>query len=383
MISKDIIDDATVFTEYQIKGDDRPDNVAFEVYQDSNLDWLILLCNNIINIQTEWPLLQNDFDRYMLEKYGTYEKMNATHHYETKEVKKTLQIIAKIKERFKDGFSPSAISTYIECPINFYYNYVIGTKESDEVEEEIEMSSFGTFVHNALEELYLPFVGKNITEQDLKGLLEQADSEVYKAFTAEKFTKAELKRGKNLLTLSVAQNYVKTFIKNEIELIKSQSSSLYIKALEQELNAEILVNNSTIKIKGKADRIDVLNETLRIIDYKTGVVEPNNLKAESVEILNESKYSKAFQVLMYALMYSKQNNVNHLNLHSGIVSFRKLSEGFMPFGIGKSRQDPNPLITAELLADFEQVLVEIIEEILDINTSFVHNEDAKWCEFCN
>ena len=86
-LSNDIIDDATVFTEYQIKGDDRPDNVAFEVYKDSTLDWLILLCNNIINIQSEWPLLQNDFDRFLLDKYGTYEELHAVHHYETKEIK--------------------------------------------------------------------------------------------------------------------------------------------------------------------------------------------------------------------------------------------------------------------------------------------------------
>ena len=83
----DIFYDATVFTEYQIQGDDRPDNVAFEVYDDSNLDWLVLLSNNIINIQTEWPLLQNDFDRFLLDRYGTYEKMHEVHHYETKHIK--------------------------------------------------------------------------------------------------------------------------------------------------------------------------------------------------------------------------------------------------------------------------------------------------------
>ena len=83
----DILNDATVFTDYKIKGDDRPDNVAFELYEDSSLDWLVLLCNNIINIQTEWPLLQNDLDRFLLDKYGTYEKLNEVRHYETKEIK--------------------------------------------------------------------------------------------------------------------------------------------------------------------------------------------------------------------------------------------------------------------------------------------------------
>ena len=92
-IRPDIFNDATVFTEYQIKGDDRPDNVAFEVYEDSTLDWIVLLSNNIINIQTEWPLLQNDLDRFLLDKYGTYEKLNAVHHYETKEIKDSAGVV--------------------------------------------------------------------------------------------------------------------------------------------------------------------------------------------------------------------------------------------------------------------------------------------------
>ena len=89
----DIFYDSTVFTDYQIKGDDRPDNVAFDVYKDSSLDWLVLLANNIINIQTEWPLLQNDFDRFLLDKYGTYEKMHEIRHYETQEIRDSSGVV--------------------------------------------------------------------------------------------------------------------------------------------------------------------------------------------------------------------------------------------------------------------------------------------------
>ena len=112
----DIFNDATVFTEYQIKGDDRPDNVAFEIYNDSTLDWLVLLSNNIINIQTEWPLLQNDFDRFLLDKYGTYEELNAVHHYETQEVKNSQEkvIVPKgleVNETFSITYYDSGLGT--------------------------------------------------------------------------------------------------------------------------------------------------------------------------------------------------------------------------------------------------------------------------------
>ena len=92
-LEEDILNNLSFHTKYEIKGDDRPDNVAYEIYGNSKMDWLILLCNNIINIQTEWPMLQNDFDEFLLDKYGTYEKMNATHHYETQEVKNSNNVV--------------------------------------------------------------------------------------------------------------------------------------------------------------------------------------------------------------------------------------------------------------------------------------------------
>ena len=72
-LREDILQDLTVFEKYQIVGNDRPDNVAFSFYGDSTLDWLVLKCNNIINIQSEWPMTQEDLDRYLLSKYETYE----------------------------------------------------------------------------------------------------------------------------------------------------------------------------------------------------------------------------------------------------------------------------------------------------------------------
>ena len=83
----DIFGNLQFFEKYKIIGDERPDNVAFKLYGDETLDWVVLLSNNILNIQTEWPLSQSAFETYLLDKYGTFEKINATNHYETVEVK--------------------------------------------------------------------------------------------------------------------------------------------------------------------------------------------------------------------------------------------------------------------------------------------------------
>ncbi len=92
-LEQDILHNLALHTKYNIKGDDRPDNVAYDYYGSSTLDWLVLTCNNIVNIQTEWPMLQNDFDRFMLDKYGTYEKMNEVRHYETLEIKNSKGVV--------------------------------------------------------------------------------------------------------------------------------------------------------------------------------------------------------------------------------------------------------------------------------------------------
>jgi len=87
-LREDIFQNLTFFTKYQIQGNDRPDNVASQVYNDSTLDWLVLMSNNIVNIQNEWPLSNLDFDELMLDKYGSYDTLfNGVHHYETIEVK--------------------------------------------------------------------------------------------------------------------------------------------------------------------------------------------------------------------------------------------------------------------------------------------------------
>ena len=94
LLREDIYSNLMYFTKYDIQGDDRPDNVAYKIYSDSTLDWLILLSNNITHIPTEWPLAQNDFDRFLLDKYGSYDNLyNGVHHHETVEVKDSNEVI--------------------------------------------------------------------------------------------------------------------------------------------------------------------------------------------------------------------------------------------------------------------------------------------------
>ena len=111
----DIFQDATFFTKYTIEGDDRPDNVANKIYGDPLLDWVVLLSNNVINIQSEWPLSQADFNTYLTEKYDSdTEIFSGIHHYEANEVKTTQDVVV-IPSKMRVGAGQSV--TYFDYGI--------------------------------------------------------------------------------------------------------------------------------------------------------------------------------------------------------------------------------------------------------------------------
>jgi hypothetical protein len=139
-LREDIFQNIAFFTKYQIKGNDRPDNVAFEVYGDSNLDWVVLICNNILNVQSEWPIPQQIFDEYLLDKYGDYDTLyNGIHHFETQEIKNSqgvtiipegLQVPEDYSVTFFDFFTDAyEIKQNITIPIT-NYQYEEGLENS-------------------------------------------------------------------------------------------------------------------------------------------------------------------------------------------------------------------------------------------------------------
>ena len=129
-LREDIFQDLTFFTKYQIKGDDRPDNVAHEIYRDKNLDWLVLVSNNIVNIHSEWPLSQRQLDEYLLDKYENFNTIyNEIHHYETTEVKNSKGIVVvtegmQVESDYSIQFYDSDEERYtIEYPVIPVTNY--------------------------------------------------------------------------------------------------------------------------------------------------------------------------------------------------------------------------------------------------------------------
>ena len=122
-IREDIFGDLQFFEKYQIVGDERPDNVAFKLYDDETLDWVVLLSNNIVNIQSEWPLPQSTFDEIMLEKYGSYENLySAIHHYETTEIRNSNGVIV-LSSGLKINPTWETNGNFVKEGNSYYYEY--------------------------------------------------------------------------------------------------------------------------------------------------------------------------------------------------------------------------------------------------------------------
>jgi hypothetical protein len=130
-----------------------------------------------------------------------------------------------------------------------------------------------------------------------------------------------------------------------------------------------------VRLKGTVDRIDEFDGRLRIIDYKSGAVSANDVAIYDWEaLITDYGKSKAFQLLCYAYIYSKSTKLN-TPFEAGIISFKNLKSGFLPFGVRPSpRGKIDPLITQETLMKFEELASQLILEILDVNQAFIEKE---------
>lgn len=89
-IREDLFNELSYFTKYKIIGDERPDQVAYKIYGTQDYDWIVLLSNNILNVQSEWPLSDESFNNYMINKYGSEDNFYTVRHYVTKEIKDSI-----------------------------------------------------------------------------------------------------------------------------------------------------------------------------------------------------------------------------------------------------------------------------------------------------
>jgi hypothetical protein len=282
------------------------------------------------------------------------------------QITKTPEIIKRLREIGKSGFSPSSLTTYIRNPLDFYYKYVLRINESDEVEETVAANTMGTIVHNALESLYTPFLNQKLEEKLIDNLFAQIEEEVARQFKMS-YGLTQISQGKNLIIHKVVCRYIENYLYFEKKRLQ-KGDQVYIKGLETPLKIALPIQNSFLR--GTVDLVEERNGMLHIVDYKTGKAERKNLSPKLWEDLLDTSgsFEKGFQVLAYAYMLDKQQGLS-FPVKAGIVSFKNLKAGFLPFTF-----DKNTEITEETLLSFEAVLSELIEEIFNPAVMFESSE---------
>ena len=291
------------------------------------------------------------------------------------EITKTKEVINELIILSKDGFSASSVLSYIRDPLTFYYKKILKIKDEEKVEETIESNTLGTVIHESLKHIYAPLKNKMLSIDYLENQLKKLKKTVKLQFKLN-YNNGQFKTGKNLIILEVAIKYISEFIKTEIESIK-QGDVIQIIGIEEDFNIkfESAKFKTDINLKGQIDRVDILNGTLRIIDYKTGKKTEKrelNISGWSNLEFDYDKMKSWFQLLFYAYAYKKINKLN-LPIEAGIISFKNLRSGLLKFNFG-TRFDNNTTITEDLLNNYKVVLEDVFSEIMNPNVNFVEKK---------
>lgn len=289
--------------------------------------------------------------------------------YEKQIVPKSKAVLKRLHEiATTKGFSPSALTAYIRNPIKFYFQRLLSIREVEEVEENIALNTLGTIIHKTLEELYKPYLNNILSVSDIDFMIAMSDAEVFKQFK-EEYKEGEVTKGKNLLAFEVAKRNIFNLLKEEKRNIVS-GDVVKIIALETSLN-EVIKDDRLpfpVIISGNVDRIEIRNNIVRIIDYKTGKVEQNSLRIKDWNGLTlDVKNEKIIQLLCYALMYEKETSGKDMEV--GIISFKNMKAGFMPFQY-EFEKEKFSIISPEIIANFKSELINLIVEILDASIPF-------------
>jgi len=282
-------------------------------------------------------------------------------------IDKNSNILKKLDDIEKKGFTASMLINYIRNPLSFYYQTILEIPDENQMEETIAYNTIGSVIHNTLEELYKPLENKKLNEKHIKQMQKEKDKIVDKYFQ-EKFSLGNLTKGKNLIIVETAKRYIENFLKKELVDINKGN---VIKILGIEKKFETIINLSSelknIKIRGKIDRIDCVNGITRVIDYKTGgQIKQSDLNIKEYnKIFEDKKYTNIFQLLFYTLAIEKEKKYN-MPVENGIISFRNLSTG----ALKTKFRDKSNLVNSEKLENYKKGLERLITEILDKNTSF-------------
>ncbi len=299
------------------------------------------------------------------------------------------QIVAKLfgNNTEEHPLSPSAINTYLQCSLRFYFRYVMQLPEPDEVKEEIDGMIFGNIFHDTMEALYKPYVGRVINKTDIGNILKDRvliENEIRRKIAKNYFIEKE-ENAKNLKfegkTLLFYEN-IKTYI-DQLLKIDSNLAPFSLISLEEKYftTLEINVNDGLKKIYvgGRIDRVDRINGKIRALDYKTGTVKSISFKQvdELFEKNKKEPKKEVLQAMIYSWVLSKETG--ETEFQPAIYGLRNL---FKPDFNSDIKWEKHEFSFSELKEDFENGLKSVISEIYSTDNIFEQTPHTDNCKYC-
>lgn len=296
-----------------------------------------------------------------------------------------------LESRYLEGpdkkiLSPSAINTWINCNMRFYYRYIAGISEEEEVLEEVDSLAFGNILHHVMNDIYEPYKGKTLDYSGLEDICK--DTGRIDKLVEDNFRKIFMKnapgsiRGKNLVVTNIIGRMVKQII-----LADHAYAPLTLKLLESHVHGsvdcEIDGRLHSLLIGGTIDRVDITGGTYRILDYKSGTDSTTVKSLESLfDYTSNSRNSAAFQTLLYCELFMQDKRVD--NIRPSLYPVRNIfrndfSDVFViNSGVGKGKIESY----SDLRTDFVNSLRGVLSDVFDRGRDITMTEDKQKCRYC-
>lgn len=341
----------------------------------------------LLQFLIEWP---HPVVRKFLEAGQSPRNCKKIHIEKTTQAMERLYMLYHIGYGAKSNISPSALNTYLDCRLKFYFRYIAGLKVPNEVNTAIDSSTFGSIFHKAVELVYtkLTETGKLIRKEDLEKVLQNETYIQYFVdiafkdlfFHVSKDEKSEY-NGTQLINSKVIVAYVKQLLRNDL-----QYAPFDMIAMEKRIHEDIGVNTSIgriqVRIGGIIDRIDSKEDTLRIVDYKTGGSPKIPIDIEQLFTRSDNRPGYIFQTFLYAAIMCRQQSLKVAP--SLLYIHRAASDTYSPvIEMGEPRKPKMPVNNFAFLEDeFRERLQQLLEEIFDPSIPFTQAKESKVCEYC-
>ncbi len=311
------------------------------------------------------------------------------------------EVIRRKMKRFLDGytekdasrFTPSALNTYLDCKLRFYFKYVEKLYEPDEVQEEMDPMVFGNILHNSMETLYKQFIKQEkrdvIYPEDLFWIREMVPGVLNKTFIDHYGIKNEKKfklEGRSLIAADVLKKFIYKILDYDKDYAPFRIIGLEASSREgYALDVPIAVNGESqkVRIKGIIDRLDQKEGKVRVIDYKTGRDAKDFESVESlIERENNNRNKAVFQVLFYSYLFYKKYPDDYQQIEPGIFNSRDLFDETFEWKIFDKGLKTGVNEYRNYHEQFELILKELLTEIYDPTINFDQTEDTKKCGYC-